>query len=195
MTITLTFDFNCIISLENNDEFSTHLQKLIELHDRDLVNISVPAISASEKLPNGEYVDNIQKFIDRVSKLSTRRFEILKPMLIFDMTYWDYCIWADDAMIELEKDIRLILFPNFPKSYAEYAKKQNINPEILVPKWRNSECDVVSLWCHIIYQHDVFVTNDNNFHRQLKKEKLLKLGSKKIIRPLEALNDLGYENY
>jgi hypothetical protein len=108
------------------------------------------------------------------------------------MTYWDYCIWTDEAMDELDKKIHLVLFPKIPVSFADYAKLRNINPDKLTSGWRNPKCDVISLWCHIYYQHEIFVTNDSNFHKKTKKEPLLKLGSNKILRPLETLIDLGY---
>jgi hypothetical protein len=194
MTVNLTLDFNCIISLENKDEFSNYLQSLVNLHDKDIVNLSVPAISASEKLLNGEYVDNIQKFLDRIYKLSKRKFEVLRPRGIWGMTYWDYCVWDGEALIELEKKIHKVLFPKLPFAFTNYANLHHLNPDILTPKWRNPKCDVISMWCHIYYQKDIFVTNDDNFHKHTKKEPLIELGAKNILRPFEIIIDLGYEN-
>jgi hypothetical protein len=192
MTINFTLDFNCLISLENNDSFASDLQKLVELHEKNVINLYVPAISANEKQINGEYADSIEQFFERIDKLSKRRFEILKPIAIWNMGYWDYCIWYDDEMMDLVNKIHLILFPNLPVNHLDYAKIHDLDPEILSPKWRNPRCDVISLWCHIFYKNDIFITNDVNFHKKTKQKPLISLGSNKILRSNSALIELGY---
>ncbi len=57
-------------------------------------------------------------------------------------------------------------------------------------EWRRDKCDVLSLWCHIWYQGDVFVTADKNFHKATKKPALIKLGAKSILRPCETVEFL-----
>jgi pyruvate/2-oxoglutarate dehydrogenase complex dihydrolipoamide dehydrogenase (E3) component len=46
--------------------------------------------------------------------------------------------------------------------------------------WRNHKCDVLALWSHIHDARDVFVTNDEEFHKMTKKAALLALGSGRI---------------
>lgn len=191
MTTNLTFDFNCIISVENNDVFAKDIQRLIDLHEKGFVNISVPAISGNEKSIKGEYPESINHFIDRIIRLSKRRIEILSPMAIWGMCFWDYCIWYDEAMVNLDNKIHQILFPNIQVAWIDYAEQNNLNPDRLDSRWRNPKCDVISLWCHIYYCRDIFITNDANFHKQSKKQQLIALGSKKILRPTEAITDLG----
>ena len=50
----------------------------------------------------------------------------------------------------------------------------------------NQLCDVHTLWCHIHYGCDVFVTMDRNFYKVTKRQALADLGAKRIIRPVEA---------
>lgn len=192
MLANLTLDFNCLISLENNDYFSGCLQKLVDLHEEGVISLSVPAISASEKKIDGEYLQNIQVFFDRIDKLSNRRFKILKPIMIWDMGYWDYGIWADEEMIELDRKIHSVLFPNIPVNYDDYIKINALDIGHLDPKWRNAKCDVISLWCHIYYKNDIFITSDRNFYKQTKKDCLIALGAKKILSPQDTLMELGY---
>jgi hypothetical protein len=47
---------------------------------------------------------------------------------------------------------------------------------------------VQALWCHIHYGGDVFVTSDDNFHSQQKRQPLAALGAAIILRPCDALN-------
>ncbi len=190
MPLKITLDFNCIISLEKGENTSSAIYELIGIHDNGKIDISVPAISGNEKLPNGEYADNINAFISRIKKLSIREIEILKPMAMWDMCFWDYCLWSDDQMDELARKIHTILFPTFPYDWKEYSEKNHLDISKLTPQFRNKRCDVISLWCHIYYQHDIFITSDKNFLRKAKLESLHILGSKKILTPKDALDFL-----
>jgi hypothetical protein len=49
---------------------------------------------------------------------------------------------------------------------------------------------VLTLWSHIRYNGDIFVTNDSNFHKQTKKPRLVELGCGKILTPSEAVKML-----
>jgi hypothetical protein len=48
------------------------------------------------------------------------------------------------------------------------------------------QSDVLSMWCHIYCNGDIFVTGDNHFHKS-KKPQLIKLGAKQILKPNEVL--------
>ena len=50
---------------------------------------------------------------------------------------------------------------------------------------RNRLCDVLTMWCHLKYKNDVFLTNDPNFKKQTKLPPLLKLGAGQICAPGE----------
>lgn len=52
-------------------------------------------------------------------------------------------------------------------------------------RWRNAKCDVLTVWCHIHYGCDVFVTADGNFHKKGKAGELAQLGCKVIVNPSE----------
>lgn len=53
-------------------------------------------------------------------------------------------------------------------------------------KWLNAKCDVLALWSHIYYGGDIFVTSDENFHKEKKLPHLLHLGAGAILRPYDA---------
>jgi hypothetical protein len=58
-------------------------------------------------------------------------------------------------------------------------------PVKLERDWRNKKCDVLSMWCHIYYGGDIFVTSDKNFFKKLPP--LLEIGVGDILRPCDAL--------
>jgi len=60
-------------------------------------------------------------------------------------------------------------------------------------RWMNKKCDVLTLWSHIWYEGDIFVTRDTNFHR--KAEKLIKLGARKILTPVETLTLISQDRF
>ena len=101
-------------------------------------------------------------------------------MMMWDICFWDHGIWANDAMTEQFEDIERVLFG---------APLNGVPPEGFDSptgkKWLNRVCDVASLWCHIHYKNDVFLTNDVNFMKQTKLPHLLALGARRICRPGE----------
>ena len=71
--------------------------------------------------------------------------------------------------------------------FADYCRKRGLSSsENLDPTWRNAVCDVKSMWSHIWYKGDIFVTSDGNFLRS-KKDPLIGLGAKAILRAEEAV--------
>jgi hypothetical protein len=110
-------------------------------------------------------------------------------MFYFDISFWDHCLWSDDLMITLERQIHAILFPNVEFSWQDYCRTNDIDPIPNSPsgKWRNCKCDVQAMWSHIHAKRDVFVTSDKNFHRPEKKAALIALGAKRIEYPDEAV--------
>jgi len=183
----LTFDLNCIIAIEKGEGTSISLIKLIRLHDAGKVLITVPAISGSEKLRDGNYSNTFNDFKKRISCLSQKPIEILKPLAYLGISFLDYCIYSNDDLITLDKKIQEILFPDIPYLWQNYIKKFRIDKNTINDKWVNKRCDAVSMWCHIYYENDIFVTNDHNFFKQQKLNKLIDLGANRILKPIEAL--------
>ena len=185
----ILLDHNLLIDLElqqGND--IGNLNNLVMLHNNHQITVCVSAISASERLKDRTYASTFAIFRERIQKLSQREFEILRPPIYFDITYWDWCMWSGDTIIALEKEIHQTLFPETEFEWQTYAQSHGMNPEADLrspegQKWRNRKCDVLTLWCHIYYACDIFVTNDSNFHR--KNLALASLGAKQISYPSE----------
>jgi hypothetical protein len=90
---------------------------------------------------------------------------------------------------ELERKIQGILFPTIELEYDDFCKKCGLKPDNRKAwrKWVNAKCDVLALWSHIWYSGDIFVTRDQNFHKETKKLQLIALGAGKILRPAETI--------
>jgi len=188
----ITFDYNCIISIENNEYTSNNLKKLLFLHDNGIVNIFVPAISGNEKLPGGKYSNSLTQFVNRINLLSKKPIDIIHSLTYFDMCFYDHCRFPSEEMINLDHNIHKILYPNEPICLQEYIQKMNLPKDEFSKVWMNHRCDVISLWCHIFHKNDIFVTNDKNFFKKTKIKKLYELGANKILKPNEVLALLGY---
>jgi hypothetical protein len=192
MNKKLTFDSNIIISLENKEPSSKEILEIIDFHEKELIDISIPAISASEKLKNGNYSQTFAQFQNRINLLSKREFEILKPIWFIGITFPDFHILPGDQEIDLDKRIHSILFPNTPVSLKNFCIENNIPENSLDPKWVNRKIDVISIWCHIYYEHDIFITNDKNFLKS-KKLKLQEIGARSILSSEDAIKVISQQ--
>lgn len=194
----VTFDTNCLIDLELKQHAGPYLEKLVKAHNADTLAIQVPAIAASERMPDGKYAGNFELFKKRVVTLSQKPFEILKPIGGYEITYLNWALLADEQMIQLEQQIHNILFPNHEFRWVDHAEKESLDPEDAAKsnhpewqKWRNRKCDIAGVWCHIYHGGDVFLTRDWNFLKQSKKQPLEKIGAKRISEPAELIASLG----
>ncbi len=172
--------------MEKEESSAKYLNGLLSLHDECQLDVFVPAISGNEKLTNGVYSSSIKQFVNRLQKLSNRKIEILKPIMYLNLCFLDYCILSSDELEKLDKEIHRILFPRIPYEWKDYAKNNGLGINDLSPKWVNPRCDVISMWCHIYYKNDIFITSDKNFFRENKYDKLLALGAGKIMSPEKA---------
>jgi hypothetical protein len=181
MALKITFDFNCVIALENEETCYDQLKEIISVHENELVDIQIPGIAASERMKNGEQIKNFSDFEERINKISKKKISILSPIAILGVTYWDRCIFSDKDKDFLDLQLQRILFPKTPINLPKDS-----GPDYFV-RWKNARCDVVSMWCHIFYSGDIFVTSDRNFSKSTKLPKLIELGAKKILTPKDTI--------
>lgn len=177
----ITLDTNSLIDLEEGHKRAAYLERIIKGWRRGEVEIAVVAISASERLKNGKYASSFEEFQRRLERLGLHGIDILKPMVYLDITFWDYCLYSDGTMENLERQINTILFPTIPFHLPKGADDR------MSRKWLNAKCDVQLMWAHIWYQRDIFVTSDKNFHKRSKRPRLIKLGAKHIETPASTV--------
>ncbi|SRR5712692_1274046 len=191
--MNLTFDTNCIITLEENRPAAPDLKTLISLHNSQAINVRVIGISASERKTDHTYASTFTEFQQKIAAVGLGHMEILQPIAYWAITFFDWSIWADDRMIDLERAIHNVLFPQDDFNYLDLCNKRGIDPNSskIDRKWRNRKCDVLAMWCHIYYNGDIFVTEDENF-TTTKMPDLIALGAGDILEPKDALIKINH---
>jgi len=189
----ITLDTNCLVDLELKEGAYIDLLKIISSYNLGNIEVSVPGIGASERLKGGSFAKSFTVFQERLRRISPKELDILKPLLYWDICYWDWSILAGEDTVDLERSIHNVLFPKHEFAWSDQAKLLGLDPSGAASqnhkkfiKWRNRKCDVLGLWCHIFYANDIFVTRDKNFHKKSKKPLLINLGAKSICYPSEV---------
>jgi len=131
----ITLDHNCIINLDNETEIGNNIRNIVfnESNECFIVNIG-----ASEMRERGVLPDHYEKFEELLKSAQIEKLQRLHPMAIFDVTFLDHCVLADDEMIKLSRDIEEILFPN--KLDIDIAS-EGLNSKN-GRKWLNRLCDI-----------------------------------------------------
>ena len=187
--LNVTLDNNCIIDLEQNRAAAPYIKKLVQMHSDQEINLRVVAISASEQKPDRTYVSHINEFKERIAAVGLANVEILATIAYLDIAFLGYSLLSGGTLEELERKIQRILFPTIELEYGDFCKKRGLKPDNRKAwrKWVNAKCDVLALWSHIWYSGDIFVTRDQNFHKETKKLQLIALGAGKILKPVETV--------
>jgi len=186
--LTFTLDTNCLIDIADNRADAGSVQTLADAHARGEANVAVVAVSASETQENGARLTNFNEFQTLLDTLALSHLEILKPILYWDIAFWDWAYWAEPTMVDLERLIHGVLFPNIEFLWPDYCHTRGWDPNTqpVNAKWRNAKCDVLALWSHIHHRRNVFVTGDRNFHAATKLNNLIALGAGRIEHPKAA---------
>jgi hypothetical protein len=188
----VTLDNMCIIDLEKNREHAPQIKKLIQMHCEREISLRIVATSASELKPDHTYPSHFDEFKQRIASVGLGGVEILPTLFYIGLSFVGYCVVGGRWLGELEKEIQAILFTENEREYGDFCRKYGYDREDKVAwrKWANRKCDVLTLWSHIWYNGDIFVTNDDDFHKPTKKPRLIELGAGKILRPTETVEML-----
>jgi hypothetical protein len=183
-----SLDTNCVIAVEECREEASAIRRLSDAHAAGNADVAVIAMSASENQKPGHTVKNFSEFKERLTALGLDHLNIVLPMGYWGISFWDYALWTDEAMVNLEREIHSILCPTVQFFWADYCRDHNIipPPESSFGKWRNWKCDVQAMWSHIHHKRDVFVTSDSNFHKNTVRAGLVALGANAIEYPKGA---------
>jgi hypothetical protein len=168
----LTLDTNCLIDLEAGTGEAPAIQQLIELHRAGKIQVHVGAIPASEYLPGRIAPEPFSPLETRLRKLGIHDLPSVVPVGR-EMAFWGAAVYGAEQDDLVEK-IKSVVY-------------STVDTLTLTAKWRNVVCDVESLAAHIRSGHDVFVTSDQHFRKNTRRQSLLVLGAKDILTPQEAL--------
>jgi hypothetical protein len=177
-TMKITLDHNCIIDLLDGNATGTKIKVLV---DSNIHNFYLVDIGASEMREKGVRPDRYDLFNQLLSDAGIAHLPRLSTMFMFDVTFWDRCIWGDKEMIALADRIENILFGDAePIDIASKGIDSSAGR-----KWLNRLCDVHTMWCHIRNDNDIFLTSDKNFFKETKLPRLVALGAGRICKPNE----------
>ncbi len=185
--ISVTLDTNCLIEYEHLDSASPALCRIIELGNEPHIQLQLSAIMAAEHQASGKDIQNFQLFQSRIKTAGLSHVKLLRPMGIIGMTYLDWMLIVGEDMIESEGKIQKILFPNISQHANEFCTVDDAPGR---KRWRNAKCDVQTMWCHLHYDGDIFISRDKVFHKATKKPRLIELGAGIIATPEEAIEYL-----
>lgn len=170
----ITFDHNCLIHLESGGEVGNRIRSVINdsAHECFVVNVG-----ASEMQRFGVRPDNYAAFEELLAQIGIAHLPRLDPIAIWDVTFWDHCIFAGDEDARLLEAVQNALFSGGDEASDTPGDER---------KGLNRLCDALTMWCHISYGNDAFLTTDRNYFKPTKQPKLIKLGAGLICHPCEV---------
>lgn len=172
----LTLDHNVVIDFVKDSPRVTRLREILK---GPSYQAYVVEIGGSEMRKGGVQPKRYDLFEQLLSQAGLAELPRLAPMAFWNVTFWDHSLWCDNTMSDLAKRIEDILFGN--SKPIDIANQPENSPQM--EKWLNRICDIQSMWCHLHYRNDIFVTSDDTFHKETKLPRLLDLGARQIAKP------------
>ena len=103
--LTFSLDTNCIAAVDEARAEAISVRALADAHSSLAADVRLVAISASERQKSGGHLETFSEFQVRMASLNLGHLPLLLPMMYWDVTYWDECLWADEQMAKLEQQI------------------------------------------------------------------------------------------
>lgn len=187
-----TLDWNCVIEVEEQQAQAASVEALVNAHRRGVAEVALLAASASENTKSRRFPGNALGFTNRVNKLGWHDLPLVPMPGVYGLSYFDFAYFlADGVEFERQTDaLWSVIAPNVKREPQEHleagqALDDGAIQSVSLSKWRNTWCDVISAYCHIVERRDVFVTN-NTRDFQNKRAALARLGMSHIASPDEA---------
>jgi len=186
--VLFTLDTNCIIDLEQNTPFAPPIRELIAAHRAGTASVAIPSIAASELQRGGAYLSHFDEFLARLASAGLDGLPLIQAIAYWGISFYGQGYWANEAMVDLEKNIHQVLHPEIEFDLAIFCHARGIDMNTATPdrRWRNAKCDTQALWSHIHHKRECFVTRDGNFLKATKLPALARLGAKQILLPHDA---------
>lgn len=192
----LSFDWNCVIEVEEDRPQASDVTELVKLHRLGRCEVALLAVSASENTKSKRFPGNAKLFRDRILALGWQDLPLVLAPSVSSLTFLDFCFCVGNGE-KFEHDIDAlwrVIAPSVQRKPRDHLHEgvqmtdETIQSEAL-SKWRNTWCDVISAYSHIHEGRDVFVTN-NTRDFQDNASALAELGMKRIAKPAEAVSAL-----
>ncbi|WP_435256698.1 hypothetical protein ACSBLW_11175 [Thioclava sp. FR2] len=189
----LTFDWNCIIEVEEGRAQAQYVIDLVDMHRQGHLEVALLAASASENSKSKRFPGNAELFTERLNGLGWQDLPLVPMPAVPSLSYYDFCFYLDEND-NFEEDMGRLweaIAPNVPREPTDRLPIGAILTDEVIQseelsRWRNTWCDVVSAYSHIYAARDIFVTN-NTRDFQSNWDKLSSLGMKHIATPKDTL--------
>ncbi|MBP2471137.1 hypothetical protein JOF53_000009 [Crossiella equi] len=184
---TFTLDTNCLIALEEERPEASAVRQLLARHRQGEAVVEFAATMAAETQTDGTVATSISSLLDRLAAASLEHIELIRPVMVLDLVYLDWCVPASEGDDNLLRQIHEVLFPT-PFDYRDAVPDALDGEERSreESRWRNKRLDGLALHCHIRAGNHVFVTSDRNFTKATKRGPLAELGAAVILTPQDA---------
>lgn len=161
-------------------------------HDKE-ISLRVVAASASElKQDKKTHPQHLDEFKQRLTSTGLGDVTILPTLCYLGVSFLGHCLLHGRWLSKLEKEIQGILFAEGEIEYHDFCQKHGYNEKAKEEwnEWVRRKCDALTLWSHIWFNGDIFVTRDIDFLKPTNKTKLIELGAGRILKPTEAVRFL-----
>jgi hypothetical protein len=186
---TITFDWNCVISSENQDDQAPYVDQLINLHRKKMVEVAITTVSASETLKGSkEFPASANFFNKRLENLGWSDLPLVLGPAVIGLTYFGMCKIVGENFSTERDAIWEIVGGSTQRRLPASLSDADLHSADY-KKWRNAWCDVHTLWVHIDSGRDVFISS-NTKDFQNKMTQLRALGLKEVKTPEEMVASL-----
>ncbi|UYV38650.1 hypothetical protein N4R57_06270 [Rhodobacteraceae bacterium D3-12] len=164
----VTFDWNCILSIENGDANFDSIQLLIDAHHSGGIEVGLLATSASENMRGTKgFPGSYLIFEKRLARLGLSDFPIIPAPGVIGLTFIGHSYWCDEETYEnLSNSLWDVIAPrqkNFVEEWVVVKDRAPTDDEFQsseFAKYRNAWCDVHSAYCHVAEERDYFITSN-----------------------------------
>ena len=179
-SVRLTLDTHCLTDLENRTGQAAAIWELITLHRAGQIQLFVSAISPAETAPGTVAPENDRQLEDRLEALGINDLPSVLPTGRNEMSFWGAAVYGDDNDGLAEKISRVV--------------HSTVDTLFIRQRTRHVFSDVEGLVAHIRSGHDIFVTSNEGFLKDSRRQPLLALGAQDILTPEDALAKVAGRN-
>lgn len=197
--INVCLDWNCIIGLEEEREYSPALRQIREWNKQGKIAL---CISSPSRLENAQRTDPDNPFptvIDEAvwqTKMSGIGLEGIELRSATTRSYSPPLMTFDNSLdMLIRQKIHNLLFPEIDYHYVDYCARKGVEPVLsqgfpnltqaykvaskkqwrVHRDWNNAKCDALSLDAFSTWSgpDDIFVTKDGDFDKEKLKEPIV----------------------
>lgn len=158
-------DRNCIIDVEERRPRHVFVEPLIELHRAKEISIKVPATMGIERLQDktNPHVKSFTTFQQKLEGIGLGDAEVLDGPVILGIMFLGRARFIKPEDLAVERTIFESMFPTIEYEYKKYCLRRGLSTTSQDLKYLNRRCDSLTLWSHVHYGCDFFVTADKKY--------------------------------